>query len=246
MKILLFFLFNLRSETFPENHFQKQWCSMRDSMLRDHSFQLPDCSSKNFGKFHSDLKMIFYWNLILFVMSFAQRLKTGPAIPQGRAAENIHVDCKWKWMTSNCPGMGWVEGLSISPRHSWSTFLLFPEALLCVLSSCPPFPLPNGKEQGQGKAAWPEARAEITLSALSYWRFEREQNPCLAPAQESRCFWVHPCTHWCGERCAYIQRYQRALLTSSPSPVDAAQPAAICLLSRHWFIELRDWVLAGQ
>lgn len=137
-------------------------------------------------------------------------------------------------MTSDCPGVGWVRGLSLSlsPRHAWSTFLLFPEVLLCVLSSCPPFPLLNGRSKGR---EWQrDQRQELKSHCLHFPTGNLRGNKIIAlPLLRSWDAFGYTLMHTDVEKDTLTYEDARDILTSSPSPVDTAQPAAICLLSRH-------------
>lgn len=62
-------------------------------------------------------------------------MRTWLSIARGRAAGDVYSDSKWKWMTTDCPGMGWkgelssgwgtLAGLARSLKMSFVTLLLF-------------------------------------------------------------------------------------------------------------------------
>lgn len=146
-------------------------------MLGNHFLQSNDCSCKNFCKFCNKLKMLFYWTLMHSVIYFAQRLRIWPASPEGRAAENMHSDCKWKWMTSECPGVGWDRGLSLGPRHAWSTFFVLPTCPLLSSSSYPSQWV--GARAGKGGTSRGKGwNRSVCTSLLAIWE-RREALPCI-------------------------------------------------------------------
>lgn len=160
-------------------------------------------------------------------------------IARGRAAEDIYIDCKWKWMTTDCPGMGWggelspgwgtLAGMSYSLRMSFVTLLL---------SS----PFSQGKRPqqagartgGDGRSGGRGLNRAVCVFPAAMG--DRAKEPRLA--LEGGAAVGHTPVH-AEERNAFMcrWRWQKALLLWSLDPLPVHTNNAICLLSRHLFFE---------
>lgn len=165
-------------------------------------------------------------------------MRTWLTIARGRAAEDIYSDCKWKWMTTDCPGMGWegelssgwgtLAGLSRSLRMSFVTLLLSsPFSQGKGPQQAGAWPGEDGRSGGRGLnravCAFPAAmgdRAKASSCICSWRGAAVGHTPVHAEERNAlMCRW----------------RWQRALLLWSLDPLPVHTNNTIRLLSRHLF-----------
>lgn len=147
-------------------------------------------------------------------------MRTWLSIARGRAAEDVYSDCKWKWMTTDCPGMGWegelssgwgmLAGLSRSLKMSFVTLLL---------SS----PFSRGKKPQQ---AWARAGEDGRSGGKGLKRAVRVSPAAMGDrAKASACIcscWAHLCACW-AKKCPHVQM-KMAESTSAVVPGSSASP----------------------
>lgn len=169
-------------------------------------------------------------------------MRTWLSIARGRAAEDVYSDSKWKWMTTDCPGMGWegelssgwgmLAGLSRSLKMSFVTLLL---------SS----PFSRGKKPQQ---AWARAGEDGRSGGKGLKRAVRVSPAAMgdrAKASACVCSWRGAAvghTSVCAEQRNALMcrwRWQRALLLWSLDHLPVHTSNTICLFSRHLFFEWR-------
>lgn len=210
---------------------------------------LPPKTSKSFTV--NSIKRLFYWNLMLSVTYFARRLRTWPAIPGGRAAEDMYSDSKWKLMTGDCPSMGREGGLS----SGWG--------MLAGLSCCSlkisfvtPLPslflgreTPAGRSKGRGRRQNGRQRLKWVCLHSPGSNWGQTKSLVLHLLLKGGCFWVHPCARWGGNKYPHMQM-RMAESTSAVVPGSSGS-----LHKQQQFVSSPDiylwsgeegWALAGQ